>query len=290
MHKLPESVYFFNAWHILTFLYKTALKSATEGILANGTIQSGMYKERSSGEFSIFIPNRNGMKILLVEDEPNVVSLIKRGLAENGYEISVAMDGLSGLQMTTTNDFDLIILDIMLPGINGVEICRNIRKQNEQVPIMMLTALGTTENIVNGLDSGADDYLVKPFKLAELNARVRRLTKRMKHLAPDSNVLRIADLELDTVSKTARRNNKQLNLTATEYRLLEFLLKNQRRVLSRIEILEHVWDIDFNLGTNVVDVYVNYLRKKIDKNFTPKLLHTVVGMGYVMREQDEDTE
>lgn len=287
---MPESVYFFNAWHILTFLYKTALKSATEGILANGTIQSGMYKERSSGEFSIFIPNRNGMKILLVEDEPNVVSLIKRGLAENGYEISVAMDGLSGLQMTTTNDFDLIILDIMLPGINGVEICRNIRKQNEQVPIMMLTALGTTENIVNGLDSGADDYLVKPFKLAELNARVRRLTKRMKHLAPDSNVLRIADLELDTVSKTARRNNKQLNLTATEYRLLEFLLKNQRRVLSRIEILEHVWDIDFNLGTNVVDVYVNYLRKKIDKNFTPKLLHTVVGMGYVMREQDEDTE
>ncbi|HEY1165513.1 MAG TPA: response regulator transcription factor [Chitinophaga sp.] len=230
------------------------------------------------------------MKILLVEDEPNVVSLIKRGLAENGYEISVALDGLSGLQMTTTNDFDLIILDIMLPGINGVEICRNIRKQNEQVPIMMLTALGTTENIVNGLDSGADDYLVKPFKLAELNARVRALTKRIKSQSPENNLLRIADLELDTVSKTARRNNKQLNLTATEYRLLEFLLKHQRRVLSRIEILEHVWDIDFNLGTNVVDVYVNYLRKKIDKHFSPKLIHTVVGMGYVMREQDEDTE
>lgn len=244
----------------------------------------------AAAEFSIFIPNGMAMKILLVEDEPNVVSLIKRGLAENGYEISVAMDGLSGLQMTTRNDFDLIILDIMLPGINGVEICRNIRKQNEQVPIMMLTALGTTENIVNGLDSGADDYLVKPFKLAELNARVRSLTKRIKHLGPENNTLRIADLELDTVSKTARRNNKQLNLTATEYRLLEFLLKHQRRVLSRIEILEHVWDIDFNLGTNVVDVYVNYLRKKIDKNFSPKLIHTVVGMGYVMREQDEDTE
>jgi len=230
------------------------------------------------------------MKILLVEDEPNVVSLIKRGLADNGYEISVAMDGRSGLQMSNDHDFDLIILDIMLPGINGIEICRNIRRQNEQVPILMLTALGTTENIVTGLDSGADDYLVKPFKLAELSARVRPLTRRMKGAAAASNLLQIADLELDTVSKTVRRNNKPVSLTATEYRLLEFLLKNQRRVLSRIEILEHVWDIDFNLGTNVVDVYVNYLRKKIDKQGSSKLIHTVVGMGYVMREQHENTE
>ncbi|GAA0534160.1 response regulator transcription factor [Chitinophaga japonensis] len=230
------------------------------------------------------------MKILLVEDEPNVVSLIKRGLAENGYEISVAPDGLSGLQMATTHDFDLIILDIMLPGVNGIEICRSIRRQNEQVPIMMLTALGTTENIVTGLDSGADDYLVKPFKLAELSARVRRLSRRMQHAGPVTSILQIADLELDTVSKSVRRAGRQLNLTATEYRLLEFLLRHQRRVLSRIEILEHVWDIDFNLGTNVVDVYVNYLRKKIDKDFTPRLIHTVVGMGYVMREQHEDTE
>lgn len=230
------------------------------------------------------------MKILLVEDEPNVVSLIKRGLADNGHEISVAMDGWSGLQMTSDHDFDLIILDIMLPGINGVEICRSIRKQNEQVPIMMLTALGTTENIVTGLDSGADDYLVKPFKLAELSARVRTLTRRSKNTQAPGSLLQIADLELDTVSKTVRRNNKPLNLTATEYRLLEFLLKNQRRVLSRIEILEHVWDIDFNLGTNVVDVYVNYLRKKIDKTGSSKLIHTVVGMGYVMREQHENTE
>ncbi|WP_217605755.1 response regulator transcription factor [Chitinophaga sp. GbtcB8] len=230
------------------------------------------------------------MKILLVEDEPNVVSLIKRGLADNGHEISVAMDGWSGLQMTSDHDFDLIILDIMLPGINGVEICRSIRKQNEQVPIMMLTALGTTENIVTGLDSGADDNLVKPFKLAELSARVRTLTRRSKNTQAPSSLLQIADLELDTVSKTVRRNNKPLNLTATEYRLLEFLLKNQRRVLSRIEILEHVWDIDFNLGTNVVDVYVNYLRKKIDKTGSSKLIHTVVGMGYVMREQHENTE
>lgn len=230
------------------------------------------------------------MKILLVEDEPNVVSLIKRGLADNGYEISVAMDGWSGLQMTNDHDFDLIILDIMLPGINGVEICRSIRKQNEHVPIMMLTALGTTENIVTGLDSGADDYLVKPFKLAELSARVRTLTRRSKNTQAPGSLLQIADLELDTISKTVRRNNKPLNLTATEYRLLEFLLKNQRRVLSRIEILEHVWDIDFNLGTNVVDVYVNYLRKKIDKTGSSKLIHTVVGMGYVMREQHENTE
>ncbi len=230
------------------------------------------------------------MKILLVEDEPNVVSLIKRGLAESGYDISVAMDGVSGLQMSTDHDFDLVILDIMLPGMNGVEICRNIRKQNKEIPIMMLTALGTTENIVTGLDSGADDYLVKPFKLAELSARVRTLTRRIKSAQPDDRLLRIGNLELDTASKTARRDNRQLNLTATEYRLLEFLMKHQRRVLSRIEILEHVWDIDFNLGTNVVDVYVNYLRKKIDKQFSTKLIHTVVGMGYVMREEYEDTE
>jgi DNA-binding response OmpR family regulator len=230
------------------------------------------------------------MKILLVEDEPNVVSLIKRALADNGYEISVAMDGRSGLQMSNDHDFDLVILDIMLPGMNGVEICRNIRRQNEQVPILMLTALGTTENIVTGLDSGADDYLVKPFKLAELSARVRTLTRRVKGSITTDNLLQIADLELDTVSKTVRRNNKPINLTATEYRLLEFLMKHQRRVLSRIEILEHVWDIDFNLGTNVVDVYVNYLRKKIDKQGSSKLIHTVVGMGYVMREQHENTE
>ncbi|KAA2245407.1 response regulator transcription factor [Chitinophaga agrisoli] len=230
------------------------------------------------------------MKILLVEDEPNVVSLIKRGLAESGYDISVAMDGVSGLQMSTDHDFDLVILDIMLPGINGVEICRSIRKQNKEIPIMMLTALGTTENIVTGLDSGADDYLVKPFKLAELSARVRTLTRRIKSVQPEEHLLRIGDLELDTTSKTARRDNRQLNLTATEYRLLEFLMKHQRRVLSRIEILEHVWDIDFNLGTNVVDVYVNYLRKKIDKHFSSKLIHTVVGMGYVMREEYEDTK
>ncbi|HEU4552145.1 MAG TPA: response regulator transcription factor [Chitinophaga sp.] len=230
------------------------------------------------------------MKILLVEDEPNVVSLIKRALADNGYEISVAMDGRSGLQMSNDHDFDLVILDIMLPGMNGVEICRNIRRQNEQVPILMLTALGTTENIVTGLDSGADDYLVKPFKLAELSARVRTLTRRVKGGITTDNLLQIADLELDAVSKTVRRNNKPINLTATEYRLLEFLMKHQRRVLSRIEILEHVWDIDFNLGTNVVDVYVNYLRKKIDKQGSSKLIHTVVGMGYVMREQHENTE
>jgi DNA-binding response OmpR family regulator len=234
--------------------------------------------------------NGTAMKILLVEDEPNVVSLIKRGLAATGYEISVAMDGRSGIQMATTHDFDLIILDIMLPGVNGLEICRSLRRQNGHTPIMMLTALGTTENIVTGLDSGADDYLVKPFKLAELSARIRMLGRRMKSTTPADTLLRIADLELNTTTKSATRAQKPLSLTATEYRLLEFFIKNQRRVLSRIEILEHVWDIDFNLGTNVVDVYVNYLRKKIDRNFTPKLIHTVVGMGYVMREQYEDTE
>ena len=228
------------------------------------------------------------MKILLVEDEANVASFIKRGLTEAGYDVTVALDGTSGHQMAIDYDFGLILLDLMLPGMNGMEVCKSLRGKGIDTAIIMLTALGSTENIVTGLDSGADDYLTKPFKFAELLARVRIWLRRqgVNNNNGKDNQLTLADLTLDLNEKKATRGGKSIALTATEYRLLEFMLKNQKRVVSRVEILESVWDIDFNMGTNVVDVYVNYLRKKIDKDFDVKLLHTVVGMGYIMKEDE----
>lgn len=225
-------------------------------------------------------------KILLIEDEANVVSLLKRGLEEEGYAISVAMDGLSGYEMASKHGFDLMIVDIMLPGMNGIDICRKIRLQKVATPILMLTALGSTENIVAGLDNGADDYLVKPFNFKELLARVRTLLRRNQDSNtdfPDDEVLSIADLRLNLDTKTVTRSGKDIQLTATEFRLTEYLLRNKTRVLSRMQILEYVWGVDFNMNTNVVDVYINYLRKKIDKDFEPKLIQTVVGMGYVLK-------
>lgn len=226
------------------------------------------------------------MKILLIEDEAAVISLIERGLKEIGFEVSVAMDGNTGLQMVRNHDFDMVILDIMLPGVNGIQVCKEMRAQGISIPVLMLTALGSTENIVTGLDSGADDYMVKPFKITELMARVNALGRRMtrNNIVSDAHILKISDLRLDTDTKRAFRGEEAISLTTTEYKLLEFFLKNQARVLSRMEILENVWDIDFNLGTNVVDVYVNYLRKKIDKNKNDKLIHTMIGMGYMMKE------
>lgn len=223
------------------------------------------------------------MKILLIEDEPKLVSIIQRDLTAEGHELSVALDGTTGLEMAIKMDFQLIILDIMLPGINGIEVCRRLRQANQQAAILMLTALGTTENIVVGLDSGADDYMVKPFSLAELNARIRTLARRNTALVQPSNIIQVADLVINTDEKSVKRGNKAIELTATEYRLLEFLVRNKNHMLSRIEILEHVWNIDFNMGTNVVDVYINYLRKKVDKDFEPKLIHTVIGMGYIFK-------
>ncbi|MBW4889728.1 response regulator transcription factor [Mucilaginibacter sp. HMF5004] len=228
------------------------------------------------------------MAILLVEDEPNIVSAIKRGLADFGFEISVATDGLTALQMATDHKFDLIILDVMLPSMDGIQLCRHIRESDALIPILMLTALDSTENIVTGLNSGADDYMVKPFKMAELAARLKTLLRRAggNTTIQNKNTYRIADLELDADAKIASINQVPLNLTATEYRLLEHFIKNQRKVLSRIQLLESVWDIDFNLGTNVVDVYINYLRKKLDKQNPGKYIQTVFGMGYMMKEGD----
>ena len=225
------------------------------------------------------------MNLLLVEDEPSVVSVISRGLTEEGFTVSIAPDGSIGKQMALDNQFELIILDIMLPGINGLELCKIIKEQKPNTPIIMLTALGTTENVVNGLDNGADDYLIKPFKFAELFARIRMLLRRYHGVVSQDQIITIADLQLNLSAKTVKRNQQEIVLTATEYRLLEYMAKNKSKILSRIDILENVWDIDFNLGTNVVDVYVNYLRKKIDKNSDQKLIHTAVGLGYILKEK-----
>ncbi|WP_291907296.1 response regulator transcription factor [Chitinophaga sp. CB10] len=235
------------------------------------------------------------MKLLLIEDEPAVVSVITRGLTEAGYEVSVAPDGASGLRMALDNPiFSLIILDVMLPALNGIEVCKAIRREEIATPILMLTALGTTENIVMGLDSGADDYLVKPFKLQELEARIRSLLRRKSGVAApvvNTPVLQMGNLMLNTDTKAATRAGSDIQLTATEYRLLEYLLRNPRKVLSRMEILEQVWGIDFNMNTKVVDVYINYLRKKLNKNGQPELIQTVTGLGYMLKDNnlDEDT-
>lgn len=228
-------------------------------------------------------------KILLVEDEAHVVSFIKKGLSEEGFEVSVAFDGNTGLQLFNENKFDLIILDIMLPGMNGLELCKEIRKVNRAVPVLFLTALGTAENIVLGLETGADDYLVKPFKFIELVARVKTLLRRSENFnqdeeSQDLNVFKIANLTVNDTTKKVFLDENEVSLTSTEYRLLLFFIRNKDRVLSRMDILEEVWGVDFDLGTNVVDVYVNYLRKKLDNHSDNKLIHTVIGMGYVMRE------
>lgn len=229
-------------------------------------------------------------KILLVEDEAHVVSFIKKGLSEEGYEVTVAFDGSMGLQLFLSNKFDLAILDIMLPGMNGLELCREMRKTDTAIPILFLTALGTSENIVLGLETGADDYLIKPFKFIELLARVRTLLRRVEPKTAslpeeqEEHSYAMADLVLNDYTKEVKRDDRLVSLTTTEYRLLLHFLKHKNRVLSRMDLLEAVWGVNFDMGTNVVDVYVNYLRKKIDQHHEPKLIHTVIGMGYVMKE------
>lgn len=232
-------------------------------------------------------------KILLVEDENHVVSFIRKGLTEEGYDVSVAMDGNMGYELFKNYAFDLIILDIMLPGMSGTELCKLIRNENTQIPILFLTALGTTENVVMGLKYGADDYLVKPFKFIELTARIETLLRRANtYFSPgvseekknNGNLLTFSDIIMDDDKKEVTRSGEKINLTTTEYKLLHCFLQHKNIVLSRTDLLEKVWDINFNLGTNVVDVYVNYLRKKIDLNPGKKLIHTVVGMGYILKE------
>ena len=224
------------------------------------------------------------MRILIAEDEAAVAGMMHKGLSEKGYNVTVAQDGPLALSMALEHNFRLLILDIMLPGMSGLEVCRQLRKQKNTTPVLMLTALGSTENIVAGLDSGADDYLVKPFRFAELEARIRSLMRRGSYDEAPEEKLVIAGLEMNIDAKTVKREGAEILLTATEFRLLECFMRSQNKVLSRVELLEKVWGVDFNMATNVVDVYVNYLRKKVEKDFDKKLIHTVVGMGYVMKE------
>ena len=220
-------------------------------------------------------------KIILVEDEINIASFIERGLREFGHEVSVVYDGNAGWELLQNESFDLLILDIIMPGMNGLELCRMYRQRfGYHSPVVMLSALGTTDDIVKGLDAGADDYLVKPFSFQELEARIKALLRRSKEVPVQQLVC--GDLILDCTLRRARRGNMDIDLTVKEYRLLEYFLLHQRAVLSRLTLLRDVWDKNFDTNTNVVDVYVNYLRAKIDKGFEDKLIHTVVGVGYMM--------
>ena len=223
------------------------------------------------------------MKLLVVEDEPNLLSIIRKGLSENNNEVSVAMDGRTALEMIQNHSFDVVILDIMLPDINGIEICRRLRASKNFVPVLLLTALGTTENVVTGLNAGADDYMVKPFKFSELEARISALARRSNQDNRPNDILVIEDLEIDGRSKSVKRSGESIVLTAKEFKLLYYLAKNAGNILSREQLLDNVWDINFDMNTNVVDVYINYLRNKIDKPFENKLIHTMKGLGYVIR-------
>jgi two-component system, OmpR family, copper resistance phosphate regulon response regulator CusR len=224
-------------------------------------------------------------ELLVIEDEIKVANFIKVGLEENQYHVTLAYDGNTGLELAIGKYFDVIILDIGLPDINGFEVCKKIREVNSVIPILMLTALGSTDNKLNGFDSGTDDYLIKPFEFLELLARIRALIKRSQSKDQTINILRVSDLELNRDAKEVKRANIKIDLTPKEFFLLEYLMQNKGKVISRVEIAEKIWDITFDTGTNVIDVYVNLLRKKIDKEFPVKLIHTVFGMGYVLKEE-----
>lgn len=225
------------------------------------------------------------MHILIVEDEVRVADLIKRGLEEYGYAATVAFDGEIGKKLAFNNQYDLIITDINLPKINGIDLCRLIRGALPHIPIIMLTALGTTDDKVDGFDAGANDYMVKPFDLRELHVRIRELLKRSVNQTTSSGfILRIGDLEMNLNTKRVFRDGVEINLTPKEFKLLEYMMQNAGRVLTRVEIAEKVWDTTFDTGTNFIDVYINYLRNKVDKNFVTKLIHTKPGMGFILQQ------
>lgn len=221
------------------------------------------------------------MRILIVEDEKQLAEVLKRGLQEHGYATDVAHDGEDGLTLAETAEYDLIILDVMLPVMSGLEVARSLRARRVATPILMLTARDAVDDRVAGLDSGADDYLIKPFAFRELVARVRALLRR-DELVKDP-VLRVADLEVDTISREVRRAGRMVALTSKEYALLEYLVRNPSRVLTRTQIAEHVWSYDFTAMSNLVDVYIRYLRRKLDDGHEPRLIHTVRGTGYQLK-------
>ena len=224
------------------------------------------------------------MRILVVEDEKKVASFIKRGLEEEDFTVDVAHDGESGIAMAESSSYDLILMDVMLPKKDGLSAIKELREKNISAPILCLTAKDTVEDIASGLDIGSDDYLTKPFAFAELVARVRALIRRGSQ--DRGAELYFADLRLDPVGHNVWRNNRPVDLTAKEYALLEYFMRNPNQVLTRNMIAEHVWDYTFDSFTNIIDVYVNYLRKKIDRDFNKKLIHTVRGVGYVLKDSD----
>lgn len=229
------------------------------------------------------------MNILVIEDEQKVAAFLKSGLEEQGYTVDLAYDGYTGGKLALAKEYSLILLDVIIPVMNGIELCKEIKKAKPVTPVLMLTALGTTDDKVTGFDSGADDYLVKPFEFKELLARIKALTKRAAIQSQaieniPSNILSVADLQLDLDRKVAIRGTKVISLTAKEFSLLEYLMRNKGRVMSKPDIAERVWEVTFDTGTNVVEVYVNILRKKIDNDFPNKLIHTRVGMGYVIQD------
>jgi len=224
------------------------------------------------------------MNILIVEDDIRVAELLQRGLQEQGFVPDLAYDGLMGKKLAVRNDYDLIITDIILPKMDGIDFCRHIRQIRPDIPVIMLTALGTTDDKVEGFDAGADDYLVKPFEMRELLVRIRALLKRRSgNTGPAGHVLQYGDLEMNLYTKIVKRSGVEISLTPKEFNLLAYLMQNPERVLSRTEIAEKVWDTHFDTGTNFIDVYINYLRKKIEKNFDRKLIHTKPGMGFILK-------
>lgn len=225
-------------------------------------------------------------KILVIEDEQRIAELLQKGLKEFGYDVTVAFDGEVGRRLINVNTYDLIITDVILPHLNGFELCKIIRQKQPTVPIIMLTALGATDDKLDGFDAGADDYMVKPFDLRELNARINVLLKRKStEVGNQSSKLEYADLCLDINTKSVVRGGHEMKLTPKEYGLLKYMIENAERVLSRSEIAEKVWNTYFDTGTNFIDVYINYLRSKIDKGFEDKLIHTRTGIGFILKKE-----
>ncbi len=222
-------------------------------------------------------------RILVVEDELKVATFIRKGLQTQSFEAEIASDGKEAQQLFSEGNFDLVILDLNLPDMSGLDVCSYIRESNVHVPILMLTALGTMADKLTGFEVGTDDYMVKPFDFMELLVRIKALLKRSQEAPLVFEKLQVADLELDLEEKVARRGGKVIDLTAREFNLLEYLMRNRGRVVSKVDIAEKVWDINFDTGTNFIEVYINYLRNKVDKGFSSRLIHTVVGMGYMLK-------
>lgn len=224
------------------------------------------------------------LSILVVEDEKKIADALKKGLEEQQFHVEAAYDGLIAKRVLENHSFHLVILDVNLPGMNGYELCKFIRSRDEKIPVIMLTALTAINDKLEGFDAGADDYIVKPFDFKELLVRIRALLKRIYQQVQQGNILRVSDVVMNLENKEVSRSGRPISLTAKEFQLLEYLVRNRNRVVSRADIALNVWDIDFDTKTNVIDVYVNFLRKKLDKDFSPKLIHTQVGMGYILKD------